>query len=117
MKIIKSKTFWVTILGIVVSFITFLTGEIEFEIFLATVGGAIAVVFARLNVGMNLKTILNGYFQKVEWLKDGTFWIMIVGVIGSVSAWLTDTIGFLAMATTVFTTVIMFFFRGASVPE
>jgi hypothetical protein len=115
--ILKSKTFWAAIVQFIIAIVAFFAGQIDLKVLIGDFVAMILVIFYRDAIGINLQKLLNGYFAKVKWLKDGVFWTVLTGVLGSVAAWLAGGITLMQMLLAVTTTLIGFFLRQAQVPE
>jgi ABC-type multidrug transport system permease subunit len=113
----KSKTTYAAMVQWLVVVVSWITGEVEFWTVIADFVAMLGVIFYRKELGTNLRNILNGYFSKVAWLKDGVFWTVLVGILGSVTAWLTGVIELPAMLIAVATALVGFFVRTGSTPE
>lgn len=116
-SILKSKTFWTAIVQWLLVVIGFIQGEVELWTVILDFVGMLGVIFYRAEIGTNLRNILNGYFQKVSFLKDGVFWTVLAGIGGSVVAFLTGVIELQAMLIAVATALVAFFLRASNVPE
>jgi Na+/citrate or Na+/malate symporter len=116
-SIFKSKTFWAAIVQFIIVFIQWIIGEVSLEFVIGDLVIMVFAVFLRADFGTNLRNILNGYFQKVEFLKDGVFWTVLVGIGGSIVAWLTGVIELPAALIAVVTALVAFFTRTALTPE
>lgn len=116
-SILKSKTFWGAIVQFLVVVISFITGEVTLEVVIGDLFAMLMLVFYRADMGTNLQNILNGYFEKVDFLKDGVFWTVLVGILGSVTAWLTGVIDLSAMLIAVASALVGFFLRSGNTPE
>lgn len=116
-SLLKSKTFWGAIVQWIVVVIGWITGEVELWAVIMDFVAMIGVIFYRAEMGTNLRSLLNGYFGKVEFLKDGVFWTVLVGILGSVSAWLSGVMDVSAMLISVATALVGFFVRAGATPE
>lgn len=116
-SLVKSKTFWGAIVQFVVVVISFITGEVSLEVVIYDFVAMLMLIFYRADMGTNLHAILNGYFEKVDFLKDGVFWTVLVGILGSITAWLTGTIDLATMLIAVASALVAFFLRSGNVPE
>jgi hypothetical protein len=115
--ILKSKTFWAAIVQFVIAVVTYFTGSIDLKILIGDFVAMLMVIFYRSSIDANLGAFFNGYFSKVAWLKDGVFWTVLAGILGSVAAWLAGTITLPVMLMAVASALIGFFLRQAQVPE
>lgn len=113
----KSKTTYAAIAQWIVVVISWITGQIEFWPVVLDFVGMLGLIFYRAEMGTNLRNLLNGYFQKVKFLKDGVFWTVLAGVLGSVIAWLTGAMELHTMAIAVVTALVGFFLRSGATPE
>jgi len=116
-SLLKSKTFWASIVQFLIVVVNFITGDISLEVVIGDLFAMLMVIFYRDSIGTNLYSILNGFFEKVNFLKDGVFWTVVVGILGSVVAWLTGVIEIQAMLLAVATALVGFFLRASNVPE
>lgn len=114
---VKSKTFWAAIVQFVIVVVSFIQGDVSLWALIMDFVAMLGVIFYRAEMGVNLRKLLNGYFQKVDWLRDGVFWTVLASVLGSVLAWLTGQIELSAMLTSVVTALVGFFLRAAHTPE
>jgi len=117
MRLIKSKTFWAAIVQFLIAIVAFITGSIDFKLLVADFIAMLMLIFYRDALGTNLKNWLDGFFSKVDFLKDGVFWTVLVGILGSVTAWLTGVLEFTPMVLAVLTALVAFFLRAAVTPE
>lgn len=116
-SIFKSKTFWAAIVQFLVAVAAYFSGSIDLKILIGDFVAMVMVVFYRDSIGVNLRNILNGFFSKVTFLKDGVFWTVIAGVLGSIGAWLGGAIDLQTAILTIVSALVMFFLRSAQVPE
>lgn len=117
MKLLKSKTFWAAIVQWLIAIVTWITGEITLEVLIGDTVAMLMLIFYRSSIDQNLRNLLNGFFQKVAFLKDGVFWTVLIGILGSVAAWLTGVLSIQEMLLAIATALIGFFLRSAQVPE
>ena len=116
-SIFKSKTFWAAIVQFLVAVAAYFSGSIDLKILIGDFVAMVMVIFYRDSIGVNLRNILNGFFSKVTFLKDGVFWTVIAGVLGSIGAWLGGAIDLQTAILAVVSALVMFFLRSAQVPE
>ena len=117
MRLVKSKTFWAAIVQFLVAIVAFFTGSIDFKLLIGDFVAMLMLIFYRDAIGTNLENWLDGFFSKVNFLKDGVFWTVLAGILGSVAAWLSGVLEWQQMLLAVMTALIAFFMRAASTPE
>jgi hypothetical protein len=115
--ILKSKSFWAAIVQFLIAVVSWITGSIDLKLLIGDFVAMLLVIFYRDSIDQNLRSLFNGFFQKVAWLKDGVFWIVLASILGSVAAWLTGQIDLSTMLLTSVSVLIAFFLRSAQVPE
>jgi hypothetical protein len=115
--ILKSKTFWAAIVQFLIAVVMFFNGQIDLKLLIGDFVAMLLLIFYRDDIGINLQKLLNGYFAKVKWFKDGVFWTVLAGILGSVAAWLGGQLTLMQMLLAVSTALIGFFLRQAQVPE
>lgn len=117
MRLIKSKTFWAAIVQFLIAVVAFFSGDIDLRILIGDFVAMLLLIFYRDAMGTNLKNWLDGFFEKIDFLKDGVFWTVLVSILGSITAWLTGALEFWQMLLTVVTALVAFFMRAAATPE
>lgn len=116
-SILKSKTFWAAIVQFVIVLVNFLAGTVTLEVVIGDFVAMLMLIFYRDSIGTNLQNLLNGYFSKVKFLKDGVFWTVLAGILGSVIAWLTGVITIQEALLAISSALVGFFLRSSAVPE
>jgi len=116
-SVLKSKSFWGAIVQFVLAIVAYFSGSIDLEVLIGDAVLMLMVIFYRKSIDTNLRNLLNGFFSKVNFLKDGIFWTVLAGILGSIAAWLAGAIDLQTALLAIVSAVIMFFLRSAQVPE
>ena len=111
--LLKSKTFWASIVQFLIAITAWATGGITLWMLGLDFVAMLGVIFYRESIDQNLRN----FFNQFEWFKSKTVWTFIVGILGFVAAWLAGEMELTTMLIAIVTAFIGVFLRSAQNPE
>lgn len=111
--ILKSKTFWASILQFIIIVVTWIIGDVDLWIVITSFITMLGAIFYRTSIDQNLRN----FFNKFQWFRSKTVWTAVLGILSTVLLYFTDQMELGEMLLSVATALIAIFLRSAQAPE